>query len=74
MVQGKDIPLGARIVAAADTFDAMTSDRPYRSATSTDSAIEEIKRCAGTQLDPEVVEAFLEIPIIENDTLDFQKL
>jgi putative two-component system response regulator len=60
-IKGDDIPLGARIVAAADTFDAMTSDRPYRSAASTTQAISEVKRCAGTQLDPKVVKAFLEI-------------
>jgi len=59
-VQGEGIPLGARIVAVADTFDAMTSDRPYRSVLSTNAAINEIKRCVRTQLDPKVVKAFLE--------------
>jgi len=66
-IRGEEIPLGARIVAVADTFDAMTSDRPYRTATSADQAIAEIKRCAGTQLDPTIVSAFLRIPITEID-------
>lgn len=61
-VSGEGIPLGARIVAVADTFDAMTSYRPYRSAMSTDAAVAEIKQCIGTQLDPDVVSAFLETP------------
>jgi len=59
VIAGSDIPLGARIIAVADAFDAMTSDRPYRSAMSIAEAIDEIKRCAGTQFDPIVVTAFL---------------
>ncbi len=55
------IPLGARIVAVADAFNAMTSDRPYRPAISGEQALAEIERCAGTQFDPIVVNAFLEI-------------
>lgn len=58
---GNDIPLLSRIIAVADTFDAMTSHRPYRSALSSEAAIAEIKKCAGTQFDPEIVQAFLEI-------------
>lgn len=54
-----DILLGARIMAVADSFDAMTSDRPYRHAMSREQAINEIKRCSGVMYDPEVVEAFL---------------
>jgi putative nucleotidyltransferase with HDIG domain len=54
-----NIPLGARIIAVADAFDAMTSDRPYRKAMPEESAFEELKRCAGSQFDPEVVKAFL---------------
>jgi response regulator RpfG family c-di-GMP phosphodiesterase len=54
---GTDIPLEARIAAAADSFDAMASDRPYRSGLSMDDAIAEIVRCSGTQFDPQVVEA-----------------
>jgi putative two-component system response regulator len=59
VVVGNDIPLGARIIAVADAFDAMISDRPYRSAMSVPEAIEEIKRCADTQFDPNIVTAFL---------------
>jgi putative nucleotidyltransferase with HDIG domain len=55
------IPLGARIVAVADTFDAMTSDRPYRSAIPIGEAVKEIIRCNCTQFDPEIVKAFLNI-------------
>jgi putative nucleotidyltransferase with HDIG domain len=58
-IMGDNIPLGARILAVADAFDAMISDRPYRSAMSITNIVEEIKRCAGTQFDPVVVAAFL---------------
>ncbi|MBW2277869.1 MAG: GAF domain-containing protein [Deltaproteobacteria bacterium] len=58
---GVDIPLASRIIAVADTFDAMTSNRPYRTALGRDTAITEIKSSAGTQFDPEVVTAFLRI-------------
>jgi putative nucleotidyltransferase with HDIG domain len=54
-----EIPLGARIFVLADTFDAMTSDRPYRAALSVDESREEIIRCSGTQFDPRCVQAFL---------------
>lgn len=60
---GCDIPLAARILALADAFDAMTSDRPYRSAMSKEEALAEIKRCTGTQFDPVVVTAFLKTAI-----------
>jgi putative nucleotidyltransferase with HDIG domain len=63
IVAGCDIPLAARILALADAFDAMTSDRPYRSAMSREEALAEIKRCAGTQFDPVVVTAFLKTVI-----------
>jgi putative nucleotidyltransferase with HDIG domain len=59
LVLGNDIPLEARILAVADAFDAMTSDRPYRAAISIAEAAEEIKRCAETHFDPVVVAAFL---------------
>ncbi|MCX6006171.1 MAG: response regulator [Chloroflexi bacterium] len=57
-LKGDDIPLGARILAVADSYDAMTSDRPYRAALSSEKGIEEINRCSGTQFDPDVVAAF----------------
>jgi len=61
-LKGEQIPLGARIFALADALDAMISDRPYRKAFSIAQAREEIKRCSGTQFDPNVVEVFLKIP------------
>ncbi len=57
-----DILFGARIFVVADTFDAMTSERPYRRALPYDHAHAEISRCAGTQFDPKVVETFLDVP------------
>jgi two-component system cell cycle response regulator len=56
---GEEIPLGARIVAVADAFDAMTNVRPYSLPRSPDAAMEELRRCAGTQFDARVVEAFV---------------
>lgn len=58
-LRGEDIPLAARIFAVADTFDAITSARPYKPSCSEDEAISEIVRCSGTQFDPRVVEAML---------------
>ena len=55
-----EIPLGARIFPVVDTFDSMTSDRPYRQAKSTMDAMNEILRCSGTQFDPNVVAAFMQ--------------
>jgi response regulator RpfG family c-di-GMP phosphodiesterase len=55
----ESIPLGSRIVFVADAFDAMTSTRPYRPALRRADAVRELERCAGTQFDPEVVEAFV---------------
>lgn len=55
------IPLGARIVAVADAWDAMTSNRPYRKALSRKKALEELRKGAGTQFDPDVVKAFLSL-------------
>ena len=60
---GDDIPLGSRIFMVADTFDAMTSDRPYRKALSFEITVEELKKCKGTQFDPRVVKAFLKVPL-----------
>jgi two-component system, cell cycle response regulator len=55
---GDDIPLGARIIFVCDAFDAMISERPYHRAASTEEALDELRRCAGTQFDPHAVEAF----------------
>ena len=57
----EEIPVGARIFAVADSFDAMTSDRPYRRGMSVEAARAEIARCSGTQFDPSVATAFLRI-------------
>jgi HD-GYP domain-containing protein (c-di-GMP phosphodiesterase class II) len=59
-ISGDQIPLGARIIAVADSYDAMTSDRPYRSALSGEQGISEVLRCSGSQFDPAVVNAFHE--------------
>ncbi len=58
---GDRIPLSARIIAVADAFEALTTDRPYRSAQHPQRAAEEISRCAGTQFDPAVVDAFVSV-------------
>ncbi len=57
-LRGDEIPLAARVFMIADAFDAMISDRPYRSAMSVRAAREEVRRCSGTQFDPECVAAF----------------
>lgn len=57
--KGEQIPIGSRIAAVVDAFDAMISDRPYRKAMSVEQAIEELKRCAGRQFDPNVVEVLI---------------
>ncbi len=59
-LKGEAIPLMARIMAVADSFDAMTSDRPYRKAMAVEAALAELQTGAGTQFDPRVVEAFVE--------------
>jgi putative nucleotidyltransferase with HDIG domain len=58
---GEAIPLGARVVAVVDSFDAMTSDRPYRAALQRDDALRRIAAGAGTQWDPEIVRVFLDL-------------
>jgi putative nucleotidyltransferase with HDIG domain len=64
-LSGREIPLGARIFSVVDTFDAITSDRPYRRARSYQHAIRELRLVAGRQLDPEIVDRFQEIPEVE---------
>jgi len=58
-LRGEEIPVEARAVAVADTYDAMTSDRPYRKALPVEVALAEIERCSGSQFDPQMVAAFL---------------
>jgi HD-GYP domain-containing protein (c-di-GMP phosphodiesterase class II) len=55
---GPEIPLGARVIFVCDAFEAMISDRPYRQALAPEAALEELRRCAGTQFDPVLVELF----------------
>jgi HD-GYP domain-containing protein (c-di-GMP phosphodiesterase class II) len=57
-LKGNDVPLIARIIAVADTYDAMTSDRAYRRALPHEVAVGEIERCSATQFDPEVAHSF----------------
>jgi HD-GYP domain-containing protein (c-di-GMP phosphodiesterase class II) len=66
---GGDIPLVARLIALADSFDAMSSTRTYRPARSRESALEEIRRCAGAQFDPELVMVFVTLDFGEYDRL-----
>jgi HD-GYP domain-containing protein (c-di-GMP phosphodiesterase class II) len=59
-IAGEEIPLGARIVAVCDAFDAMITTRPYSAARPVDEALAELRACAGRQFDPAVVAAFCE--------------
>jgi putative two-component system response regulator len=58
---GEAIPMAGRIVAVADVFDALTSERPYKKAWTMEEAVEEMRRQSGRQFDPRVVEAFLRV-------------
>jgi HD-GYP domain-containing protein (c-di-GMP phosphodiesterase class II) len=58
---GEEIPRGARIVCAADAYHAMLSDRPYKAAMTREAAVAELRRCAGSQFDPRVVEVLVEV-------------
>ncbi len=65
----KDIPLMARIIALADTFDAMSSNRAYRAAMPREKVLAEVRRCAGAQFDPELVEPFVNLDFSEYDRM-----
>jgi putative nucleotidyltransferase with HDIG domain len=67
-LEGTSIPLEARILAVADAYEAMTSDRVYRPAMAPAAAREELRRCSGSQFDPRVVEAFL--TVLQRDAAD----
>jgi len=68
-LSGRSIPLFGRILAVADTFDAMSSTRSYRSAMSRDKVLGEIQRCAGAQFDPDLVAAFAKVDLGEYDRM-----
>jgi two-component system, cell cycle response regulator len=61
-LKGEDIPIGSRIIAVCDAFEAMTADRPYHQGIGTDEALEELKHHAGTQFDATIVETFCNNP------------
>jgi HD-GYP domain-containing protein (c-di-GMP phosphodiesterase class II) len=58
---GEEIPLGSRIIAVCDAYDAMVSDRPYRAPLTSIQALGELRRCAGEQFDPDVVHVFSDV-------------
>jgi len=72
-IKGNEIPLHSQVIALADAFDAMTTDRPYREALSTEEAINEILHFRGTQFSPELADAFAkmvrEMPPMDETTL-----
>lgn len=67
-LQREEIPIGARILSVADSFEAMTSDRPYHKGLPKDIALEQLKKSAGSQFDPQVVNAFVEV--LEEESLN----
>ena len=60
-LNGEAIPIGSRVIAVAETFDVLLNDRRWREPLTEEGALEEVRRCAGTQFDPKVVEAFLSV-------------
>lgn len=70
-LRGEEIPLISRILSIADAYDVMTNGRPYQPPLSQDEALEEIKRCAGTQFDPYIVEIFIKSFSNEIDVSNF---
>ncbi|MBI1953811.1 MAG: HD domain-containing protein [Candidatus Omnitrophica bacterium] len=76
-LRGSEVPVMARIIAVTDTFDAMTTDRPYRRRLSDEAALREISACSGTQFDPSVVAAFFRAyqkGLISNRPVDVSEL
>ncbi len=71
-IKEEEIPVECRILAIADAYDAMTNDRPYRKAMSKEDAVAELKHCAGSHFDPEIVEVFLSV-LEENNALENDK-
>jgi diguanylate cyclase (GGDEF)-like protein len=67
---GNEIPIGSRIIAVCDAYDAMIAPRPYRHVMSIPDAIRELRACAGSQFDPEVVDAFATLTLDDHDTAD----
>ena len=67
-IAGKNIPLASRIIAVADTYQAMTSDRPYRKGLAHQAALAELKRNAGSQFDPKLVDVFLSLHLERKDS------
>jgi putative nucleotidyltransferase with HDIG domain len=68
-LSGDEIPLHAQILALADTYDAMTSSRPYRKSLSQEEAIAEIRRCSGSQFNPKLAEIFIDVVPVVSDRL-----
>jgi HD-GYP domain-containing protein (c-di-GMP phosphodiesterase class II) len=60
-IAGEAVPLGARIIAVCDAYDAMITTRPYRTGMSGAAAMAELRRCSGSQFDPRVVQAFIRV-------------
>ncbi len=69
-LKGDDIPFLARALTVVDSFDAMTSNRPYNRRKTYEEAIEELKRCSGTQFDPYIAEKFIKVIIENKDSFD----
>ena len=65
-LKGKSIPLAARIVAVTDAYDAMTSNRPYREAMTMEETVKELKECAGSHFDPDIVSLFIDHVLTDN--------
>ncbi len=68
-LRGDEIPLLARILTVADSYEAMTADRPYRRGRSSAEAVSELKSCSGTQFDPRIVEYMIEVLTVEDDAV-----